>query len=52
MARVVSAAHTTSLDKPTVQGPAPDLGGHTDELLLELGFDRKQIDDWHNSGAI
>ena len=52
MARVVSAAHTTSVDQPTVQGPAPDLGGHTDEVLLELGFDRNQIDDWHNSGAI
>lgn len=52
MARVVSAAHTTNVDQPRVQGPAPDLGGHTDELLLELGFDGKQIDDWHSSGAI
>lgn len=52
MAQVVSAAHTTSVDQPKVQGPAPDLGGHTDALLLELGFDRKQIEGWHNSGAI
>lgn len=52
MAQVVSAAHTTSVDQPTVQGPAPDLGGHTDDLLLELGFANKQIDEWRASGAI
>jgi len=52
MAQVVSAAHTTSVDQPRVQGPAPDLGGHTQDILLALGFAAKQIDEWHNSGAI
>jgi len=51
-ARVVSAAHTTSADQPTVQGPAPDLGGHTDEVLTDLGFEAQQINEWRSAGAI
>ena len=52
MAQVVSAAHTTSVDQPVVQGPAPDLGGDTDQVLHELGFGEQQIADWRSSGAI
>jgi len=52
MARVVSAAHTTNVDQPVVQGPAPDLGGDTDAVLSELGFDEQQIVDWRAEGAI
>ena len=52
MAQVVSAAHTTSVDPPVVQGPAPDLGGDTDAVLTELGFSQKQIADWRAEGAL
>lgn len=52
MARVVSASHTTSVDQPAVQGPAPDLGGHTDALLGELGFAPSEIETWRAQGAI
>jgi len=52
MAQVVSAAHTTSVDQPVVQGPAPDLGGDTDQVLQELGFGEEQIANWRTDGAI
>ena len=52
LARVVSAAHTTSTDQPVVQGPAPDLGGDTDAILRELDFSASQIADWREAGAI
>ena len=31
---------------------APDLGEHTDEVLQELGFDMKGIEDLRTSGAV
>ena len=52
MAQVVSSSHATRFDPPTVQGPAPDLGGFTEELLNELGFSAAQIEEWRASGAI
>ena len=37
---------------PIPQGPAPELGQHTEELLLELGHDWDQIADLRASGAL
>ncbi len=34
------------------QGPAPELGQHTEELLLELGRDWEAIDDLRKAGAL
>jgi crotonobetainyl-CoA:carnitine CoA-transferase CaiB-like acyl-CoA transferase len=31
---------------------APELGEHTDQVLRELGFDARQIEDLNASGAI
>ena len=31
---------------------APNLGEHTDEILRELGFDAKGIEDLRTSGAV
>jgi formyl-CoA transferase len=31
---------------------APELGEHNEEILKELGFDEKEIDDFHTSGTL
>jgi crotonobetainyl-CoA:carnitine CoA-transferase CaiB-like acyl-CoA transferase len=36
----------------TVRTPSPDLGGHTDEVLAELGYPPAQIDRLRAQGAI
>ncbi len=43
--RVVGAGYVTSDDGPTPQRRPPKLGEHTDELLIELGYSRAQIED-------
>jgi formyl-CoA transferase len=35
-----------------VQGPAPELGQHTEEVLLELGYDWDKIIALKEAGAI
>jgi len=35
-----------------VQGPVPELGQHTEEVLLELGYDWEQIAAFKDKGAI
>ena len=35
-----------------VMGPVPDLGGHTDAILAELGFDTATIAGWHDEGVV
>jgi crotonobetainyl-CoA:carnitine CoA-transferase CaiB-like acyl-CoA transferase len=37
---------------PIPQGPAPELGQHTEELILELGHDWEHIADLQASGAL
>jgi crotonobetainyl-CoA:carnitine CoA-transferase CaiB-like acyl-CoA transferase len=37
---------------PLPQGPAPELGQHTEELLLELGHDWDAISNLRNDGAL
>ncbi len=34
------------------QQAPPALGEHTDEVLRELGFERAQIDRWHQTGVV
>ena len=35
-----------------VMGPVPDLGGHTDAILVELGFDTATIAGWRDTGMV
>jgi len=35
-----------------IKTATPELGAHTDEILLELGLDKKQISDLRAKGAI
>ena len=37
---------------PVPAGPAPELGQHTEEILLELGHDWDAIDELRESGAL
>ncbi len=39
-------------EAPVPQGPAPELGQHTEELLLELGHDWEAIGELRASGAL
>jgi len=39
-------------DSPPRDGPIPELGEHTDEILRELGFDGQQIDQLRVDGVI
>ena len=39
-------------EAPRPQGPAPELGQHTEEILLELGHDWEQIGELRASGAL
>jgi crotonobetainyl-CoA:carnitine CoA-transferase CaiB-like acyl-CoA transferase len=50
--KIVSSGHTASPAPPVVQRPPPKLGEHTDEVLLELGYSRTDIDDWRRAGTI
>lgn len=50
--RVVSAPYQFN-DEPTVpQGPAPELGQHTDEVLLEAGISVEQIEAYRGNGLL
>ena len=35
-----------------VMGPVPCLGGHTDAILAELGFDQATIEGWRDVGVV
>ncbi len=35
-----------------VMGPVPDLGAHTDAILVELGFDQATIEGWRDAGVV
>jgi len=35
-----------------IQGPAPELGQHTEETLLELGYDWERITKLRDAGVI
>lgn len=39
-------------DGPTIRSPPPTLGQHTDEVLTELGFDAKRIDEMKSLGIV
>ncbi len=51
-ARIAATPVVLSEMPGTVRSPPPELGQHTDEILLELGLSKAEIDDLRTSGAI
>jgi formyl-CoA transferase len=49
---VIRNAVTWQDGPPTVRGPSPELGEHTEEILLELGLDPARIADLRARGAV
>ena len=50
--KVVRAAHVAEPGHPSIQGPTPTLGEHTDEILAELGYSVDQVKAMHNDGVV
>jgi crotonobetainyl-CoA:carnitine CoA-transferase CaiB-like acyl-CoA transferase len=50
--KVVRAAHVAEPGNPSVQGPTPTLGAHTDDILGELGYGLDQIKAMRDEGVV
>ncbi|MCR9278762.1 MAG: CoA transferase [Pseudomonadaceae bacterium] len=50
--RTVAASHTSDQAPPAVKRPAPGLGEHTQEVMLELGYSAAEIQRLRADGAL
>ena len=50
--KVVRAAHVAEPGNPSIQGPTPTLGAHTDDILGELGYGLDQIKAMRDEGVV
>ena len=50
--KVVRAAHVAEPGNPSIQGPTPTLGAHTDDILGELGYSLDQIKAMRDEGMV
>ena len=50
--RIVGPAVQLERTPGEIRTPAPEFGQHTEEVLLEFGFDWDEIEQLHSSGAI
>ena len=41
-----------SLTPPRIQGWAPMIGEHTDDILREVGYDDAEIEGFHGEGVV
>ena len=50
--KIVRASHVTEPGSPTIQGPSPTLGAHSQEILEELGYSAQEIGAMRDAGMI
>lgn len=50
--RMVGSPMKLSATPAQIQGPPPEVGQHSEEVLLELGYDWEEISDVRRSGAL
>ena len=50
--KVVRAAHVAKPGNPSIQGPTPTLGAHSEDILSELGFSVDQIKAMRDDGMV
>jgi crotonobetainyl-CoA:carnitine CoA-transferase CaiB-like acyl-CoA transferase len=50
--KVVRAAHVAEPGNPSIQGPTPTLGAHTEDILGELGYSVDQIKAMRDEGMV
>jgi crotonobetainyl-CoA:carnitine CoA-transferase CaiB-like acyl-CoA transferase len=50
--KMVRAAHVAEPGNPSIQGPTPTLGAHTDDILGELGYSVDQIKAMRDEGMV
>jgi crotonobetainyl-CoA:carnitine CoA-transferase CaiB-like acyl-CoA transferase len=50
--RLVAPPYQFDEQPPAASGPAPELGQHTEEVLLDMGFGWDQITAWREKGAL
>ena len=50
--RVPGPPVTMSATPPRIQGGGPELGQHTEEILLEIGYSWREIEELRNCGAL
>jgi crotonobetainyl-CoA:carnitine CoA-transferase CaiB-like acyl-CoA transferase len=50
--RLVAPPYQFDEQPPAASGPAPELGQHTEEVLLDMGFDWDQVTAWREKGVL
>lgn len=50
--QVVGPGHDAGADGPAVSGPPPTLGQHTEEVLLELGYNAAEVAAFSSQGVV
>jgi crotonobetainyl-CoA:carnitine CoA-transferase CaiB-like acyl-CoA transferase len=50
--KIVRASHVAEPGSPTIQGPSPTLGAHSQEILEELGYSAQEIGTMRDAGMI
>lgn len=50
--KVVRASHVAEPGNPSIQGPSPTLGAHSEEILEELGYSAQEIGAMRDAGMI